>query len=160
MLRSSLSSALQTRVAALAREGAAIVVATRDGSLRPSIARAWGVEPVVGQDAIRLCVEAPALSQMRKNLRPRAEIAVTVARPVTYRSAQLKGVVVELGEPTEIDLARVDEHNDAFSLDAEAMGFSPPQAARVIDREALLSVTITVQELFDQTPGATAGAQL
>jgi hypothetical protein len=151
---------LQSSIAELARDGAAVVVATRDSELRPCIARAWGIEILDGDGAMRLCVEAPSPSRTRDNLRPGAEIATTLSRPSTYRSAQVKGVVAELRQPLEADLALVDEHHAAFTAEAERVGLTARHVARALDRGALLSVSVTVHELYDQTPGPAAGGPL
>lgn len=151
---------LTSRIAGLARNGAAAVVATRDSELRPCIARAWGIEVLAGDGGVRLCVEAPSSSRTRDNLRPDAEIATILARPTTYRSAQVKGVVAELREPLDVDLALVEEHLAAFVAESERVGVTARRAARAFDRGALLSVSVTVHELYDQTPGPAAGGRL
>jgi hypothetical protein len=152
--------AIPSSIAELARDGAAVVVATRDSELRPSIARAWGIEILAGDGGMRLCVEAPSPSRTRDNLRPGAEIATTLSRPSTYRSAQVKGVVAGLREPLEADLAVVDEQYVAFVAESERVGVNARRAARAFDRGALLSVSVAVHELYDQTPGPAAGGPL
>jgi hypothetical protein len=151
---------LTSSIAELARDGAAVVVATRDSELRPCIARAWGIEILDGDGAMRLCIEAPSPSRTRDNLRPGAEIATTLSRPTTYRSAQVKGVVAELREPLAADLAVADEHHAAFVAEAQRVGMTASRAGRAFDRGALLSVSVTVHELYDQTPGPAAGGRL
>lgn len=151
---------LSANIAGLARDGAAVVVATRDSGLRPCIARAWGLEILAIDDVIRLSVEAPSHSRTRENLRHGAEIATTLSRPSTYHSAQVKGVVADLREPQEADLVLADAHHRAFAEEAQRVGLTARHAARAFDRGALLSVSVTVHEAYDQTPGAAAGGPL
>jgi hypothetical protein len=146
-------------VADLIGEGAAIVVATRDADLRPRLGRGWGAS-LSGTSRLRLCVDAPERSPLRAALADRREIAVTFAQPSTYRSLQVKGTVSAVGEPTAEQLALVDGHEAAFSADAENIGVAPRMIARMLDRASLIAVTLAIEEVYDQTPGAAAGDRL
>jgi hypothetical protein len=137
----------------------AIVVATRDDDLRPLLGRGWGAS-LSGTSLLRLCVDAPEGSPFRAALAERREIAVTFARPSTYRSLQVKGSVSAVGEPTAGQLTLVDRHAAAFSADAEHIGVAPRMIVRMLDRPSLVAVTLAIEEVYDQTPGAAAGDRL
>lgn len=140
-------------------EGSAVVVATRDGRLRPQIARAWAVQHI-DAGTIRLCVEARPESRTRCNLGHRREIAVTMARPTTYRSVQMKGTVIELGEPSTEQRDLVDAHQRALAIEAAEVGMPSRLASRILNATALVSVTVAVHDVYDQTPGTPAGEPL
>jgi len=147
------------RVSEAIGPGPAVVVATRDAALRPQIARGWAVELLEGGLA-RLCIEAGDGSRARGNLEGHREIAVTLARPSTYRSVQLKGTVLKVREPTDEQRRAAEEHQLALSDEVAAVGVLPRLAMRLLDSRALVSVTLTLDELYDQTPGPAAGAEL
>ncbi len=147
-------------VAPLISEGAAIVIATRDADLRPQLARGWGAALLADDGSLRLCIDAPSGSAVRAALTDGREIAVTFARPSTYRSVQVKGVVTNVGEPAAEHLAAVDVHVAAFTTDSGLLGVSPRLIPRMLDCDSLVSVTLTVDEVYDQTPGAAAGDRL
>jgi hypothetical protein len=140
-------------------EGPAVVIATRDGRMRPQIARAWAVQHIDG-GAIRLCVEAAPRSRTRCNLDQHREIAVTMARPTTYRSVQIKGTVIELGAPTPEQRDLVDAHQRALAVEAAEVGMPGRLAARILNATSLVSVAVAVHEVYDQTPGTPAGEPL
>lgn len=137
----------------------AVVVATRDEELRPEVARGWGLEVADERTTVTLCVGDPPGSRTRANLETNGAIAVTCSRPSTYRTVQLKGSALELRPPGERELAAVRRHLEAFVEEVEPLGVRP-EGARTFVGSELLSVTFEVRELYDQTPGPTAGARL
>jgi hypothetical protein len=150
---------LAEEVATFVTGGVAVIVATRDGELRPQIGRGWGPDVSPGGDALTLCIGVPAGSRMRSNLEQGSPVAATFSLPTSYRTVQIKGDVLELGEPTAAQLARVEEHYDVLARETEQVGFSRELLRRLIDR-ALVAVTFSTRELYDQTPGVNAGARL
>jgi hypothetical protein len=144
----------------LIRQGVTVVIATRDAVMRAQIARAWGPEVLDKHGPVRLCVEAPEGSATARNLVEHPEIAVTFTRPSTYQSIQLKGLTIELRPPTDDELRRVDEHQVTFSAEVRQVGIPLRLVPRLIDRASLVSVTLAVDELFDQTPGRAAGTPI
>jgi Pyridoxamine 5'-phosphate oxidase len=137
----------------------AVVVATRDEVLRPEIARGWGIEVADDRAAVTLCVDDPGGAQTRANLEANGEIAVTCSLPSTYRAVQLKGRTLQIRPPDERQRSAVLRHLEGFVEEVAAMGVRA-DGARTFLRGDLLSVTFGVRELYDQTPGANAGAQL
>jgi hypothetical protein len=72
---------------------------------------------------------------------------------------QAKGRVTAVGEPSAEQLERVRAHVAAFAAEIEPLGLSPELTRRLLVPE-LFAVTFAVHELYDQTPGARAGARL
>jgi flavin reductase (DIM6/NTAB) family NADH-FMN oxidoreductase RutF len=146
-------------VAALRGAGVAVVAATRDDDLRAEITRGWG--PCLSDDgrALRVCLSATPDSRTLANLRANGEIAITFTRPTTYRSVQIKGTVRELAEPTAEELARTERHLAAFVDEAAQVGV-PRAICERFAEPPFIAVTIAIGELYDQTPGARAGAPL
>lgn len=140
--------------------GVSVIVATSDAGLRPQIARGWGPEALSPHGPLRLCIETRAGSRTLENLVCGTRIAVTFTRPSTYRSIQAKGVVAAIEAPTEEELRRVDAHWAAYAAEAERFGLSPRLVPRLLDREWLLTVTVTLEDIYDQTPGPRAGVRL
>jgi hypothetical protein len=139
--------------------GVATIVASRDEELRPEIARGWGISVSPGRSEATLCIEAPQGSTMRSNLEHNGAIAVTCSLPTSYRTIQLKGEAYDLREPTPQQLADVERHADAFAREAEQVGLPTGAGLRLVDPQ-LTAVAFSVRELYDQTPGPTAGSPL
>jgi hypothetical protein len=146
-------------LAAFVRSGVATVVATRDDDLGPEIARAWGAEVSTDGASVTLCVPAPPGSKTLANLEGNGAFTATFVLPTTYRAVQIKGTVLDVCEPTPEQLARFEEHVAAFIDQAEQIGITPKQVHALVEPE-YVAVTFSVRELYDQTPGPSAGSRL
>jgi hypothetical protein len=137
--------AAENDLAELVCQGVAVMFATRDGQLHPELARAWG--PALSEDGERLtlCVEAPPESAMARTLQPGRPAAATLARLAARTTAQLKGPIAEVVEPTQDRLRAVAAHVDRFVAETAAVGV-PEETARTLAGSELLTVTIEVNE--------------
>jgi len=160
MALSDAAPVLTSELVDFIHSGVAVGVASRDGSMRPAFARAWG--PHVSSDlrSMRLCVSAAAGSPMRSNLEANGAVALGFCPPTIAKAVQLKGVAVVRGEPDPDDLERVERHVLAFVSECGRIGVAPEVAARMFDGSALVLISVAIDEGFDQTPGPTAGRRL
>ena len=140
--------------------GVAVGVATRGDDLRPEFARGWGPEVSTDGRSLSLCVAAPEGSRMRANLEGNGALAVGFSPPTIARAVQLKGVATVVGEPDAADLERVERHLRSFVAEAERIGAPPELARRMFVGAGLVAVQFSIDEVFDQTPGPTAGRRL
>jgi hypothetical protein len=140
--------------------GVAAVAATADATLRPVLGRVWGIEVVDGRAALRISVEAPIDGRMHANLLRGGTLALTATVPTTYRSFQVKGPIREARPPTASERARTLAHHAMFCAEAVQVGVPVDRADRFMWEDALMSVSIAVRELYDQTPGPAAGGRL
>jgi hypothetical protein len=141
--------------------GVAVVVATRDDDLKPQLTRAWG--PRVSQDAsaLTLCVIAAAGSATRANLEGNGAIAIGFGLPSISRAVQIKGTAVSIDEPGVDELERAQAHFHAFTAETAKIGVAPQLPPRLYRHEAeFVSVTVSIAEVYEQTPGPTAGRRL
>ena len=146
-------------IAALVGQGVAVMVASRDGELRPEVGRAWG--PSLSQDGACLwvCVEGGPDSAMARNLESGSPVAAMITRLAAVTSVQLKGRVIEVAAPTQERLDAVAGHVDRFVAETGMLGVSEATARALVGPE-LLAMTMEVTERFDETPGAGAGRAL
>ena len=140
--------------------GVAVGVATRDDDLRPEFARGWGPEVSADGRSLRLCVTAPEGSRMRENLERNGAVAVGFSPPTIARAVQVKGVAGAVAEPETADLERVERHFRSFVAEAGRIGAPAELSQRMFVREGLVAVSFSIDEVFDQTPGPTAGRHL
>lgn len=151
---------LSPELVTFVESGVAVSVATRDGANRPAATRAWG--PLVSEDGrtLTLCLIAPPGSATRANLEQNGRIAVGFSPPTIARAVQVKGVAVEVGDAGRDELERAGRHFEAFCAEVEAIGFASELAGRIYGRADFVSVTVSIEDVFDQTPGPTAGRRL
>jgi hypothetical protein len=140
--------------------GVAVGVATRDELMRPVFTRGWGPQVSADRRSLMLCVSAAEGSAVRANLEGNGAIAVGFSPPTIAKAVQLKGVAVVLGEPGVGDLGRVERHVGAFVAECERIGVPPGIPERMFDGSALVLISVSIDEGFDQTPGPTAGRRL
>ena len=140
--------------------GVAVGVATRDDDLRPEFARGWGPEVSADGRSLRLCVAAPEGSRMRANLERNAAVAVGFSPPTIARAVQVKGVATVVREPEADDLERAERHFRLFEAEAARIGAPAELSQRMFVRKGLVAVGFSIDEVFDQTPGPTAGRRL
>jgi hypothetical protein len=140
--------------------GVAVGVATRDDELRPAFARGWGPEVTADGRSMRLCVSAPEGSRMRANLEKNGAVAVGFSPPTIARAVQVKGVATRVGEPESADLERLERHFRSFVAEAGRVGAPEELSQRMLMRTGLVAVQFSIDEVFDQTPGPTAGRHL
>jgi hypothetical protein len=152
---------LDSDLVAFVHSGVAVAVGTRDSAYRPAFTRAWG--PGVSGDGstLALCVIAPSGSQTRANLEDNGAVAVGFSPPTIARALQIKGVALALRDPAPSDLERAEQHFHRFSAEAQQLGIPERVARRIFAAPAaFVSVTLSIDEVFDQTPGPGAGRRL
>jgi hypothetical protein len=140
--------------------GVAVGVASRDESMRPALARAWGPQVSADRRSLMLCVSAAEGSAMRANLEGNGAVAVGFCPPTIAKAVQLKGVAEVLGEPAAEDLKQVERHVRAFRAECGRIGVPTAVADRIFDGSTLLLINVSIDKGFDQTPGPTAGRRL
>jgi hypothetical protein len=92
-----------------------------------------------------------------ENLRATGAIAITSADVSSLYSLQLKGTVEFIEPPTPDDVAKAAQYNDAFLCDIVSTdGYKRSDIESWVPTEFVACVAL-VREIFDQTPGPSAG---
>jgi hypothetical protein len=86
-------------------------------------------------------------------------IALVVADPITYRSLQFKGRVLDIGEASPLDRAWVTRTREMFSAAVALIG-EPPMVSRNYFTDPVKRISFSITDVFDQTPGLNAGRRL
>ena len=142
---------------------AALIVGTVLPGGEPYATRGWGVTlPPEARGAaspsVRVVLDAAAVEV--PGLASGASLALTSADVRTLRSLQLKGRTVGLEPPTADDLRTASAYFDSF---ATAVGETDGTSRHLLERlvpDAYVVAVVVVDEVFDQTPGPSAGAAL
>lgn len=140
-----------------------IVGLVLDGG-QPFASRGWGTKVRPGGVEGRLRLNLPAGSMAAAGRRPgdsnRFPIALTGCDIRTLRSVQAKGVAFAIEEPDGDDLARFHAYRDeVMATVADTDGDDLFLEARWAPLD-IVTVTVDVTELYDQTPGPGAGSPL
>jgi hypothetical protein len=153
---------LDDATAAFLGTGCALLVGTALPDGEPVAARGFGcttVEVGPGRALLRVLLAADD---------PRGfehacvgdRVAVTATSVVTLRSVQLKGRLRGIEAPTAADDAKAVAYLEAFFVDITCTDGTPRALLQRMVPAAYVAWLVEAQELFDQTPGPSAGAAL
>jgi hypothetical protein len=135
-----------------------LIVGTVDADGLPDASRAWGVEVLDGHHLrVLLSTQAPVT---RRNVEGGGAIALTATHFSTFESVQLKGHATRVEDATPADRIRFERYcSGATRAIAESDGTPEELVGRFMTAD-VYACLVTVESMFDQTPGRTAGAQL
>jgi hypothetical protein len=136
-----------------------LILATVDADGRPDAARAWGLEVLPDRAHVRIQLGADSVLALA-NIAARRSVAVTVTEMFTLRSAQVKGVP---GPPAALRgsaMVHGEQHRAQFLANVVEVEQIPDEIPRRLVPPAFVAVDMTVEEVYDQTPGPGAGAPL
>lgn len=152
--------ALDASTTAFLQGKGAQIVSIVDASGWPLASRAWGIVVVSTEEGRMRVVldeeEAPRFAHLAGG----GPIAVTSADVPTLQSCQVKGRVDHFEAASDADLAAVDEHCHAVFTDISTVDQIPYELIARIRPERFVVCEVTVDEVYDQTPGPGAGAAL
>jgi hypothetical protein len=125
------------------------------------VTRAWGLNIDVGHDPVtgRLLLAAEDTRAIEL-LEDGGRIAFTGTDVPTLRSLQVKGRGVRVESATDDDRARAQRYADAFFDDVIRVDRHAREALVRMLPIDYVAATVTVEEVFDQTPGPSAGARV
>ena len=149
---------ITAETAELVESPCSLIVGTVDAAVLPDASRAWGAE-VIDDGHVRLLLSTQA-DVTRRNLERGGRLAVTATHFFTFESVQLKGVATRIEEATPADRIRFDRFcAEAAAAIAETDGTPVERVLRFMTA-GIYACTMTVEAVFDQTPGRSAGTQL
>jgi hypothetical protein len=139
--------------------GCALIVASVSSDGEPFASRGWGLDVVDDQGNVRVLLEATD-DRAIDNLQATGSIAITATNVPTLHSMQLKGRCHAIEPATVGDRARADRFCDSFFTDIETTEGTARWKLERLHPGELVVCAVTVDELYDQTPGPGAGASL
>ena len=149
---------ITAETAELVESPCSLIVGTVDATGLPDASRAWGAE-VIDDGHVRVLLSTQA-EVTRRNVERGGRVAVTATHFFTFESVQLKGVAMRIEEATPADRIRFDHYcSGAAAAIAESDG-TPLERVMRFFTAGIYACTMTVEAVFDQTPGRSAGAQL
>jgi hypothetical protein len=139
--------------------GVRIYVGACNEALIPSMSQAWG--PRVSDDgaSVELFVDRPAGDQAIASLQANGRIAATFTFPPTFRTIQLKGGCLDIGDPAAEGWSRIERHRSGFAQVVAYYGY-PAHIVRNLWSMHVARVRFTVEDIYNQTPGPGAGEKL
>lgn len=146
-------------LAAFLEGGVAIHLGTRNETLEPNGARAAAVRVEAGGTELIVYIAETAAERLFPDLRSNGQAAVAFVRPTDDRACQVKGVFIDARPAVEDERALVDAQWRGFARQLEGIGIPRGNSAGWVTWPAL-AIRLRATAVFNQTPGADAGAQL
>jgi hypothetical protein len=145
---------------AFVEAGSAEIVATVAADGAPRASRGWGIT-VLDREAgeLRLLLDAAEKATLA-NIEATSAIAITATDVPSLRSLQMKGTAFGIEPATEFDEDRSAQYRDEFFRDVESTDRIGVEKMERIVPDGLVACTVRVAELFDQTPGPSAGTRV
>lgn len=151
---------LEAETTAFLEGGCALIVGTVSPDGAPHATRGWGFEVLSATEGRCRLVLDGGDDITRQNLDVGGAIAVTGTSVRTLRSCQLKGTASSVEPATAADVERAGRYSDAFFTDIhETDGTARAILAR-LPPVSYAACEVIFEELFDQTPGPSAGAPI
>ena len=146
---------------AFVESGCALIVGTVEEDGAPHAGRLWGLDVVSdGPDTVvRVLLDVDDMATIA-NAAGRGQMAVTATSVRTFHSMQMKGVARYVEPATEGDQARARRYMDAFFTDLSETDGTPAKLLECFEPRAFVACELEVHELYDQTPGPSAGARI
>lgn len=149
-------------VAAFLQSTVGIVLASRNETLLPSLARCLGCRVDLERGSVTVFLDASENRALLDDIRRHRVAAAVFSRPSSHRTVQLKGFDAHECALDEQDLRTVARYAQAFDAELDSIGFGGGYARALLAHRPgrLTGVRFTVAEAFEQTPGPGAGERL
>lgn len=137
----------------------AVHVATRDAELRPDIVHGVGFASGPAPGLLTIYLPHATSARSVANLRENGLVAVALAEPLTHRTVQVKGRCAMLRDARPAERADIEQCLGEFARQVGVLGM-PPAVLRALSHWPAHAVEMSVDAVFEQTPGPGAGAPL
>ena len=136
--------------------GTSVIVGTVDADGVPTCCRGIAIATKDDFDTVTLYLPASTGQETVANVATTRRVAVSVTRPLTHESIQIKGLSrgVRLAPPADEGYVRKRLEDFAETLDAIGL---PMRVTRSIAHWPAFAIEVSVEEVYDQTPGPKAG---
>lgn len=136
--------------------GVTVLVGTVDADGVPATCRGIAVRSRDGFESLTVYVPAATAQETVANVATTRRVAVACTHPLSHESLQIKGVTrgVRLAPPADEEFvrARLEELADVLAQ----IGL-PRRVTRSIAHWPAFAIELSIEQVFDQTPGPKAG---
>jgi hypothetical protein len=139
--------------------GISVFVGTADADGIPTCCRAIALTTKDNFETVTVYVPAATGQETVANVATTRRVAVAATEPLSHGSIQIKGVSrgVRLAPPADEELVRTRLHQFADVLSELGL---PRRVTHRIAHWPAFAIEVSVEQVFDQTPGPKAGAPL
>jgi hypothetical protein len=132
------------------------MVASHDAGLVPEIARAVALTCAPDGETVTVVLPTNASADVIRQLHADPRIAIVCELSSTHRTLQLKGRATAIRPSRDEERPAIEAALAAFVLHLEQIGLPRRLTERLVAWPAT-SITVRVEQLFEQSPGPGAG---
>jgi len=141
------------------QSGLSIIVGTADAEHVPSCCRGLALKTSDDFETVTVYLPAATSHETMANIATTRRLAVLCSEVSTHETTQIKGVTRGVRLAPSADEVFVRERLEAFAESLASLGL-PRHVTRSLAHWPAFAVDLTVEEVFDQTPGPNAGNPL
>ena len=139
--------------------GVSVIVGTVDADGIPTCCRGVAITTKDDFDTVTVFLPATTGQETIANVATTRRVAIGCSHPLTHESIQIKGVSRGVKLAAASDEPLVQRQIDEFGQVLEAIGL-PRRITRGITHWPAFAIEVSIEEVFDQTPGPNAGSAL
>jgi len=139
--------------------GVAILLGCCDENRLAEGARGVGAVVSLDRKSLTIYVQKESALRIIPLLQSTKEVAISIAKPTTYKALQVKGRYISHRETDARDRVVLERYRELFFKDVEKAGI-PKGIIQQIASYPALALEIEVRDLFIQTPGPRAGERI
>ena len=141
------------------QRGLSVIVATADSERVPSTCRAIALKTNDDFETVTVYLPVATSHETMANIATTRRLAVACSEIPSHESTQIKGVTRAVRLATPADEAFVRDRLEALADSLGSIGL-PRHLTRSLAHWPAYAVEVTVEEVFEQTPGPNAGTPL
>jgi hypothetical protein len=142
--------------------GVSVIVASRDGEMRPSVMRAVGSSVTADGRCVTVFLSRRQSRQLIQDIAATGHLAVVFSEPATHRTVQLKARQASLRSAGPADEPVLSRYLASMEHEVERVGYAPSMTRAMLAHrlDDLVAISFEPQQAYDQTPGPKAGTPL
>lgn len=143
----------------LSETGVSLAIASRDREMRPDIADLSGFRLNPDLKSLVAFINSETSQRTLMNLRSFPQAAISMSRPCDFFAAQIKGKVTCIRKMTAEEEIISQNWADKYRQEMILVN-SIPESVDALNFLADTALEVSIEDLFNQTPGVNAGARL
>lgn len=150
---------ITAKLRSIVKEGLSVAVGTVDAEGFPACCRAFALTSTDDFETVTVFLPVATSQVTVANVATTRRVAITCSEPLTHNSLQIKGLMREVRLATAAEEPTVQRHLDGFAGILAELGL-PEHITRSVNHWPAFAIEVSVEEVFDQTPGPKAGAAI
>jgi len=139
--------------------GVSVIVGTVDAGGAPACCRGIAIATTDDFETVTVYVPVATAQATVDNAGATRRVAVGCSHPLSHESIQIKGIARDI-RPAEADAeVFVRRRLEEFAAVLEQIGL-PPHVTMSVAHWPAFAIDVSVEEVFDQTPGPRAGVPI